>query len=353
VGGAAGPQAAPGGADSGAPGADAGAGASERAQSAPPPPPKGGAPGVVSRLRGWAAAAASTVTDAVRAEVRLAMMDEGDAAAERARERAAARPGPAPGPINTAANAVAVAKPRVSAWQRRWGALRDVAAASPLSPIFSRLGAATSSAAAAAAAASEPVVQRGRDAAADLRERWETSDSPLVHRIQDATDAVFVEESLAARTLAAIRAAQPDFDMHGLVALVRRDIPPILKAYLSADVAALRAAGIAPELLERLSAMMATWRADGQVMDNTILDLSELEVLETKMVGDHPMVVFQFQIQQINCIRDAKGVVVDGAADDIQSVYYAWAVEQLPATVTAPATWRLRDMMVRGFHAIV
>jgi import inner membrane translocase subunit TIM44 len=98
---------------------------------------------------------------------------------------------------------------------------------------------------------------------------------------------------------------------------------------------------------------MATWRADGQVMDNTILDLSELEVLETKMVGERPMVVFQFQIQQINCIRDAKGVVVDGASDDIQSVYYAWAVEQLPATVNEPVTWRLRDMMVRGFHAIV
>jgi hypothetical protein len=46
-------------------------------------------------------------------------------------------------------------------------------------------------------------------------------------------------------------------------------------------------------------------------------------------------------------------VVVDGASDDIQSVYYAWAVEQLPATASAPLTWRLRDMMVRGFHAIV
>jgi import inner membrane translocase subunit TIM44 len=341
----------------GAPGADG----SEEAQQAsgqqtppppPPPPPRSASTSALSRARAWAASAAETAAAAVRAEVRLAMMDEGDAAAERARERAAAAPAAAPGPINTSASAVVITKPRVSAWQRRWGALRNSAAASPL---FARLGAAATTA--ATSAASAPVVRRTRDAAADLRERWETSDSPIVHRLQDMGDSMRMEETEAARTLAAIRSLQPDFDMHEFVAIVKRDVAPILRAYLAADVASLKAAGLAPELLERLGAMMAAWRAEGTVMDTQILDVSDLEVMETKMVGNAPMVVLQFQIQQINCVRDKAGLVIEGAADDIQSVYYAWAMELVVPKpgedAAAPARWRLRDMMVRGMHAIV
>jgi import inner membrane translocase subunit TIM44 len=65
--------------------------------------------------------------------------------------------------------------------------------------------------------------------------------------------------------------------------------------------------------------------------------------------------VLQFTVQQINCVRDQLGVVVEGAADDVQSVYYAWAMEQVPPVANdheARATWRLRDLMVRGMHAI-
>jgi import inner membrane translocase subunit TIM44 len=196
-------------------------------------------------------------------------------------------------------------------------------------------------------------VRRTRDAAADLRERWETSDSPLVHKLQDMGDSLRVEETETARTLAAIRSQQPDFDMHEFVAIVKRDVPPILRAYLGADVAALRAADLAPPLLERLGAMMAQWRAEGHVMDTQILDLSELEVVEIRMMRGVPVIVLQFQLQQINCVRDASGAVMEGAADDIQSVYYAWAMEQLPGSAEKPVRWRLNDLQVRGMVAIV
>ncbi len=358
---------ASGGPAGGAAGADAGAGAggagaSEQqaagagAEQRAPPPPRSAAAGLLSRARAWAAASAADAAAAVRAEVKLAMMDEGDAAAERARERAAAAPAAAPGPLNTTATALAVAKPRVSAWQRRWGSLRAAAATSPL---FASLGARLGAAAAASSAHAAPVVRRTRDAAADLRERWETSDSPLVHKLQDVGDSLRLEETEPARALAAIRSLQPDFDMHEFVAIVKRDVPAILGAYLRADVATLRAAGVAPELLERLGGLMAAWQADGTVMDSQILDVSDLEVVETKLLGDVPMVVLQFQIQQINCVRDRHGAVVEGAADDIQSVYYAWAMELAAPKqardddAPAPPRWRLRDMMVRGMHAIV
>lgn len=63
-----------------------------------------------------------------------------------------------------------------SAWRKRWTAFAGRYADHPL---FRRLSSASSSAAA-----------RGRDAAEDLRERWETSDSPLMHRIQVGSGSV-------------------------------------------------------------------------------------------------------------------------------------------------------------------
>lgn len=57
-----------------------------------------------------------------------------------------------------------------SAWQKRWQAFAGKYASHPL---FQRLR-----------GAGEGVHSRGRDAAEELKERWETSDSPLVHRVQ-------------------------------------------------------------------------------------------------------------------------------------------------------------------------
>jgi hypothetical protein len=57
-----------------------------------------------------------------------------------------------------------------SAWRKRWNSFAGRYADHA---VFRRLSSVGSSAAA-----------RSRDAAEDLRERWETSDSPFVHRIQ-------------------------------------------------------------------------------------------------------------------------------------------------------------------------
>ena len=65
------------------------------------------------------------------------------------------------------------------------------------------------------------------------------------------------------------------------------------------------------------------------------------------------MVLLQFSIQQINCVRDKFGNVTEGAADDIQSVFYVWAVEQSVNPATGAVTWALREMGVRGMQAIV
>ena len=335
----------PGSSESGGGPKEAGDGGAS-GQQVPPHSP-GSRRSLVSRAKELAVQAARSVDHAVRAELRLAVMDSSEAAAERARERAAStRVTPAPGvPLNREATAMSVVQPKKSAWHSRWGVLSTFT-----SPLFSRLGAVASQ------AGSTSVVRKTRDLAEDMRDRWETSDSPLVHKLQDLGDSMRMQETESARAMAAILDREPGFDMHTFVALVRRDVPKVLSAYLQADLAALKSAGLADPLLERLSAMTRTWTAEKLTMDSTVLDVSDPEVVEVKLVEGAPMVVLQFQVQQINCVRSATGEVREGAPDDVQSVYYAWAMEQVPpapdADWDATPQWRLRDLMVRGMHAI-
>ena len=145
--------------------------------------------------------------------------------------------------------------------------------------------------------------QKGSDVFEDIRERWETSDSPLVHRIQDMQEGLFTETEQA-EAYRAIRRRQPEFNINGFLAEVRRDVPAVLGAYLKGDLEALRGTNISPEMLERMGGQMRVWQSEQQFVDPEILHLSELELVEVRMMDGDPLVVLQFSCQQINCVRN-------------------------------------------------
>ena len=66
----------------------------------------------------------------------------------------------------------------------------------------------------------------------------------------------------------------------------------------------------------------------GLTTDSTILDVSDVELVDLKFVDNNPVVVVQFTCQQINCTRDRFGNTVEGGPQDVQRVYYYWALQQ-------------------------
>ncbi len=52
--------------------------------------------------------------------------------------------------------------------------------------------------------------------------------------------------------------------------------------------------------------------SQGQFTDSTLLDVSEVELADVKFLEADPVIVVQFNCQQINCVRDKFGNVVDG-----------------------------------------
>lgn len=72
---------------------------------------------------------------------------------------------------------IAVLPSKQSRWSKKWEAFREKMQGHP---IFKRF-----------AGFSEPVVTKSQEIAEDVRERWETSDNPIVHKIQEYASSLF------------------------------------------------------------------------------------------------------------------------------------------------------------------
>lgn len=205
-----------------------------------------------------------------------------------------------------------------------------------------------------------PVFQRVNEKVADMHEKyWETSDSPLVHRIQDAIDdSSLMQESEAQMASREIRSRDPGFDMVEFLRGLKEDVPIVIQAYLNGDETVIKEYCSA-EMIERLTGIIKAQKEAGLVPDPTLLDTSDVELVDLKMLDDSPIVVVQFTCQQINCTRDTHGNVVEGGPEDVQRVYYYWALQQDDAGFVGvdskhhPPRWYLREMLIRGMHNLL
>lgn len=302
---------------------------------------------------------------AIKKEVAAAVLPE-DPATSATRARDAVPRAPA---ATTTSIATLPSRPK-SAWQSQWEKMHEQLGGHP---VFARLAAARD-----AAAESAPA-RRARELREKALETWETSDHPFVHRLQGVSDAVFAETEMA-QALREVRARDPSFDVVRFLASVRGDVPAVVAAYLAGDAAAL-SEHCSADLVERVVAVHAAARAQvrsgggggsggkgnttsssspfDSTPDTSVLDVGEPELVDLKFLDGDPAAVVSFTCQQINCERDPFGNVVEGSPDDVQRVYYYWALVQEPSGfvgvdgVAYPPRWQIKEMMVRGMHHLL
>ncbi|KAL3613857.1 hypothetical protein CASFOL_041931 [Castilleja foliolosa] len=236
---------------------------------------------------------------------------------------------------------VAVLPSNQSAWSKKWDAFKDKMRGHP---VFKRVS-----------GFSEPVIEKSQEIADDMRDRWETSDHPVVHKIQDISDTV-LGESDTAMSFKEIRRRDPNFSLPEFVADIQEVVKPVLKAYFKGDIEVLKKY-CAKSVIERCKAEHNAFAKQGIFIDNKILHISDVEVRETKMMGDTPIIIVVFQTQQVYCIRDKLGEVTEGGQDTIHTVYYAWAMQQLDPEELgegAPhSIWKLKEMQQQGIRALI
>ncbi|CAM8878056.1 unnamed protein product [Rhodiola kirilowii] len=202
---------------------------------------------------------------------------------------------------------------------------------------------------------SEPVVTKSQEIVEDLKDTWETSDHPVVHKIQDINESIFGETHTAI-SFKEIRRRDPNFSLPDFVAEVQEVIKPVLLAYMKGDAETLKKY-CSSEVIERCKAEHKAYQSQGIYFDNKILHISEVEVRETKMMGSSPIIIVGFQTQQVYCIRDRHGAITEGGKDTIHTVYYAWAMQQVDPEELGEGAffpiWRLREMQQLGVQALI
>ncbi|XP_048136553.1 mitochondrial import inner membrane translocase subunit TIM44-2-like isoform X2 [Rhodamnia argentea] len=236
---------------------------------------------------------------------------------------------------------IVVLPSKQSPWSKKWEAFKGKVKGHPM---FKRIG-----------NVSDPVVTKGHEFAEDIKERWETSDNPVVHKIQDINETLF-QETDAAASIKEIRRRDPSFSLPEFVAEVQEVVKPVLNAYIKGDVEILKKY-CSSEIIERCKAEHGAYKNHGIFFDNKILHVSDVDVRETKMMGTSPIIIVGFQTQQIYCVRDRNGAITEGGADTIHTVYYAWAMQQVdPEELGEGAIypiWRLREMQQIGVQALI
>ncbi|GAB4830525.1 hypothetical protein Ancab_020236 [Ancistrocladus abbreviatus] len=236
---------------------------------------------------------------------------------------------------------IVVVPSKQSRWIKKWEAFKEKVQGHPMFKHVSKM--------------SEPVMTKSQELAEDIQERWETSDSPVVHKIQDLNEKVFGENP-AALSFKEIRRRDLSFSLPEFVAEVQEVIKPILNAYIKGDVEVLKKY-CSPEVVERCKAEHRAYESQGVFFDNKILHVSDIDVRETKMMGSTPIIILAFQTQQVYCVRDRNGNVTEGGKDTIHTVYYAWAMQQMEADEIGEdgiySMWRLREMQQLGVQALI
>ncbi|CAM0906847.1 unnamed protein product [Alopecurus aequalis] len=202
----------------------------------------------------------------------------------------------------------------------------------------------------------KPVVTKGQEVAEDVRERWETSDHPVVQKIQDINETIF-EETATAASFKEIRRRDPSFSLSDFLGDVQEMIKPVLTAYSKGDVETLKKY-CTKEMLERCKGERKAYATQGIFFDHKILHISDADVKETKMLGSAPLILVTFQTQEIHCIRDREGEVTEGGQDTIRTVYYQWAMQlmdsdEVPEEESYCAVWRLRQVHQFGIKALI
>lgn len=184
----------------------------------------------------------------------------------------------------------------------------------------------------------------------DWKIRYDESDNAMVRasrfvteKVSDAVGGLFQKTELS-ETLTAICKIDPNFDKSEFLQQCENDIiPNILEAIVRGDLEILKD-WCHEGPYNVISAPLEQARKQGLVLDSKILDIDKTDLVMGKVMEQGPVLIISFQAQQILCVRDRKGNVVEGDREKILRVSYVWVLCRDTSELNPKAAWRLLDM---------
>jgi len=188
----------------------------------------------------------------------------------------------------------------------------------------------------------------------DYRVKFEESDNPVVRsarvitdKVQDMFGFIFTRTELS-EVLTEIVKMDPAFDKEQFLKDCENDfIPNILEAMTHGNL----------EILEDwcheapfniLATPIRQAKQMGYNISSRVLDIDGLDLAMGKMMDQGPVLVITFNSQQILCVKDASGKVIEGSEDKVMRVTYVWVMCRDQTELNPRAAWRLLDLSAQS-----
>jgi hypothetical protein len=171
-------------------------------------------------------------------------------------------------------------------------------------------------------------LRKGRNKVEDLQEQWETSQNPYVFAVASAYDEMFAETP-EGQAIKELRRLDNDFVLDEWLLDVEDDIAPLmLEAYITGNEKLMD--GICADTCKAMvGAAISDRKQNGFVLDPTILDIRGANLMAARPLEKAPpLMVVGFQAQQVHCITDKKGEVVEGADDKVTNNFYILCMQR-------------------------
>ncbi|KAG7207184.1 hypothetical protein KM043_008871 [Ampulex compressa] len=193
----------------------------------------------------------------------------------------------------------------------------------------------------------------------DWKIKYDESDNPVIRASRLLTDKVtdimggLFQKTDLSKTLTEICKLDPSFDKVQFLKDCETDIiPNILEAMVRGNLEILKDwCHEAPYNL--IAQPLKQAQKLGYRLDSKILDIDNVELVLGKVMEQGPVLIINFQSQQIMCVRDAKNKVVEGDPEKVMRVTYVWVLCRDPTELNPRAAWRLLDLSATSSEQFV
>lgn len=149
-----------------------------------------------------------------------------------------------------------------------------------------------------------------QDKISDAREFWETSQNPIVYALSGVVDTL-TSQTEEAMALTAIKKLDPSYNKEDWAEEVRTVlVPKIIRAHLEGDIKVLKQ-WLGEAVYNKLAADISTRKHDGYAVNGNVLHVDENALIVQYLEEMGPVIVGIYMVQQINCIKNRKGEIVE------------------------------------------
>ena len=184
----------------------------------------------------------------------------------------------------------------------------------------------------------------------DWKMKYDESQNPVIRASRLLTDKVtdimgnLFSKTELSETLTEICRIDPNFDQKQFLRDCETDIiPNILEAIVRGNLEILKD-WCFESTYNIISTPISQAQKAGFYLDSKILDIENIDLAMGKVMEQGPVLIITFQSQQIMCVRDKHGLVVEGSPEKVMRVNYVWVLCRDPNDLNPKSAWRLMEI---------